>query len=193
MLSRWLKGISNASSPSRSLPFSFITTATRQATRASKTNNQLNNSIRSHQQSNFSLQHQPKPTHQLNNMSSITSSSSLNSTTAKPFRSVYSKDARGHDLSEAYARKYGNNTLAPLPIPIPTINRLQYAKDARGVELDQSSYEPESFESVHTAPIVGDDGMPRNPYDHGQRERTLSYWGELRSGASSIRSSSVSS
>jgi hypothetical protein len=125
-------------------------------------------------------------------MSSISSSSSLKSTTAAPFRATYSKDARGHDLSDAYARKYGSETLASSPIPIPSIKRAVYAKDARGVELDASSYEPESFESTKTAPIVGDDGMPRNPYDLGQRQRTLGYWAELRSGAASVRSSSVS-
>jgi hypothetical protein len=125
-------------------------------------------------------------------MSSISSTSSLTSSiTSKPFRSIYSKDARGHDLSDAYARKYGTSTISSSPIPIPTISRLVYAKDARGVELS-SSYEGEDYEVSKTRPIVGDDGMPRNPYDHGQRQRTLGYWSELRSGASSIRSSSVS-
>jgi hypothetical protein len=118
-------------------------------------------------------------------MSSISSTSSLT-----PFRSIYSKDARGHDLSDAYARKYGSSS--PISIPTPTINRLVYAKDSRGIELDESSYKSESYDSIKTAPIVGDDDMPRNPYDLGQRERTLGYWSELRSGASSIRSSSMS-
>lgn len=126
-------------------------------------------------------------------MSSISSTSSLTSSiTSKPFRSIYSKDARGHDLSESYARKYGTSTLASSPIPIPTISRLVYAKDARGVDISSASYEAEEYEVTKTMPIVGDDGMPRNPYDHGQRERTLGYWSELRSGASSLRSSSVS-
>jgi hypothetical protein len=135
-----------------------------------------------------------KPT---NTMSSISSTSSLTSTTTtttpKPFRSIYSKDARGHDLSSSYARKYGTSTLiSSTDIPTPTISRLIYAKDARGVDLSASGYEAETYEVTKTMPIVGDDGLPRNPYDHGQRERTLGYWSELRSGASSIRSSSVS-
>lgn len=124
-------------------------------------------------------------------MSSISSTSSLTSSTSTPFRSIYSKDARGHDLSDSYARKYGTSTISSAPIPIPTISRLVYAKDARGVELS-ASYEAENYEVTKTMPIVGDDGLPRNPYDHGQRQRTLGYWSELRSGASSIRSSSAS-
>lgn len=124
-------------------------------------------------------------------MSSISSTSSLTSSlSTTPFRSIYSKDARGHDLSSSYALKYGPSTLTSSPIPIPSISRLVYAKDARGVKLSPS-YEGEDYEISKTMPIVGDDGMPRNPYDHGQRQRTLGYWSELRSGASSIRSSSV--
>ena len=128
-------------------------------------------------------------------MSSISSTSSLtSSTSSKPFRSIYSKDARGHDLSSSYARKYGTSTIiiSSTDIPTPTISRLVYAKDARGVDLSASGYEAETYEVTKTMPIVGDDGLPRNPYDHGQRERTLGYWSELRSGASSIRSSSGS-
>jgi hypothetical protein len=125
-------------------------------------------------------------------MSSISSTSSLTSSlNSKPFRSIYSKDARGHDLSDSYARKYGTSTLSSSPIPIPTISRLVYAKDARGVGLS-ASYEGEDYEVSKTMPIVGDDGMPRNVYDYGQRQRTLGYWSELRSGASSVRSSSIS-
>lgn len=153
----------------------------------SKAYNPTNNSLPTiPSQSNSS-----RPTQTIN-MSSISSTSSLtSSSTSKPFRSIYAKDARGHDLSESYARKYGSATITA-PIPIPSISRLVYAKDARGVELSSESYQAEEFEGPHTAPIVGDDGMPRNPYDHGQRERTLAYWSELRSGASSLRSSSVS-
>ena len=128
-------------------------------------------------------------------MSSISSTSSLtSSTSSKPFRSIYSKDARGHDLSSSYARKYGTSTIiiSSTDTPTPTISRLVYAKDARGVDLSASGYEAETYEVTKTMPIVGDDGLPRNPYDHGQRERTLGYWSELRSGASSVRSSSVS-
>lgn len=121
--------------------------------------------------------------------------SSISSTpTPTTFRSIYSKDARGHDLSDAYALLYGNSTISSslIPTPMLPINRLVYAKDSRGVALNQSSYKSESYSSIKTAPIVGDDSMPRNPYDLGQRERTLSYWSELRSGSSSIRSSSSS-
>ena len=139
------------------------------------------------------IQNQPKPNKPINNMSSFRSASSSTSTsTSTPFRSVYAKDARGHDLSDAYARKYGSSTVSSSPIPIPSINRLVYAKDARGVALSPSSYEAEEYEAIKTNPIVGDDGMPRNPYDHGQRERSLGYWAEVRSVASSVRSSSTS-
>ena len=45
-------------------------------------------------------------------MSSISSTSShTSSLNSKPFRSIYSKDARGHDLSDSYARKYGTSTV----------------------------------------------------------------------------------
>jgi hypothetical protein len=117
---------------------------------------------------------------------------------------AYAKDGRGHDFTSSY--KYASTpstgtSTASKPISIPTFTRSIYAKDARGVELSPDS----SFSSItseeeqgilankmSSTPIVGDDGLFRGPYDLGQRERTLGYWAELRSSASSLRSSSVS-
>ena len=124
-------------------------------------------------------------------MSSISSSSSSTSSTMDtPFRSIYAKDARGQSLSTSrYYRKYGSSQSDSA---FPSISRLIYAKDARGVQLSPSSYKAESYECIKTTPIVGDDGLPRGPYDHGQRQRKLSYWSEVRSMAGSIASSSAS-
>lgn len=111
------------------------------------------------------------------------SSASSHTSAPLPIHMRYAKDGCGYDFSSSY--RYGIPSQESQSTTAAHFTRGVYEKDARGVKLNSSGFQvtqganASSLESRRPS-IVGDDGCFRNPYDVGQRVRSLGYWAELR-------------